>query len=348
MNWMRLTRCNFLVLSGTVSAPILQTEKELQITMNNDVQAALSPLDQTHFDVIVVGGSFAGLSAAMQLARARRRVLVIDAGLPRNRFAEGVHGFLGQEGKPPHAIMREAASQLCAYPTVEFVQGFALTTRKAEGGFAVALTDGREERAARLVLATGVKDELPPISGMQERWGVTVLHCPYCHGYEVGDRALGVLANHPQSAHQAMLIPDWGPTTYFTQGVFEPDEEETARLVTRGVQIERTPVVEMLGKAPELEAVRLSDGRIVPLEAVFTAPKTRMASPLAEQLGCAFNEGYSGSYLRVDDWKQTTVVGVYAAGDAASPMHNATMASAAGVMAGVGAHQSLGKLIQWK
>ncbi len=292
-------------------------------------------------DAIIVGGSFAGLSAAMQLARARRRVLVIDAGRPRNRFAEASHGFLGQDGKPPHEIMREAARQLLAYPTVELVQGEALTASKGDGGFTVALADGREERAARLVLATGLKDELPPIPGMQERWGVTVLHCPYCHGYEVRDRALGVLAALPQSAHQATLIPDWGPTTYFTQGVFEPDEEQAARLAARGVRIERTPVVELLGKTPELEAVRLSDGRVVPLGAVFTAPRTSMASPLAEQLGCAFEEGPTGPYLRVDDWKATTVPGVYAAGDAASPMHNATLASAAGVLAGIGAHQSL-------
>ncbi len=292
-------------------------------------------------DVIVVGGSYAGLSAAMQLARARRRILVIDSGLPRNRFAPAAHGFFGQDGKPPYEILREAARQLCAYPTVEMVQSEALSARRVEDGFAVMLTGGREEQAARLVLATGLRDELPAIPGLQERWGVTVLHCPYCHGYEVGDRALGVLANHPLSAHQATLIPDWGPTTYFTQGVFEPEEEQAKRLAARGVRMERTPIVELLGDAPELRAVRLSDGRIIPLQAVFTAPKTRLASPLAEQLGCALEEGPTGPYVRVDDWKQTTIPGVYCAGDAASPMHNATFASAAGVAAGVGAHQSL-------
>jgi len=293
------------------------------------------------YDAIIVGGSFAGLSAAMQLARARRRILLVDAGRPRNRFARSAHGFLGQDGKPPHEIIREGIRQLAVYPTVDFVRGEAVKARKAESGFVVALADGREELASRLVLATGVRDELPPIAGMQERWGVTVLHCPYCHGYEVRDRALGVLANHPSSAHQALLIPDWGPTTYFTQRVFEPEEEQAAGLAARGVRIERTPVVEFLGKAPELEAVRLSDDRIVPIEAVFTAPKTHMASSLAEQLGCAFDDGPLGAFVRVDDGKQTTVAGVYAAGDAASPMPNATLASAAGVMAGGSAHQSL-------
>jgi len=293
------------------------------------------------YDAIVIGGSYAGLSAAMQLARARRRVLVIDAGVPRNRFAKAAHGFFGQENKPPRAILQEAARQVGAYPTVAFVQDEAVSAEPDAGGFAVTLAGGRRETAARLVLATGLRDELPPIPGMQERWGATVLHCPYCHGYEVGDRQLGVLANHVMSAHQAALIPDWGPTTYFTQGIFEPDAEQAERLAARGVKIERSPVVALLGKAPALDAVRLSDGRIVAVGALFTATKTHMASPLAEQLGCAFDDGPLGAYLRTDAWKQTTVTGVYAGGDAASPMHNATLASASGVMAGVGAHQSL-------
>ena len=293
------------------------------------------------FDVIVVGGSYAGLSAAMQLARARRRVLVIDSGLPRNRFAKAGHGFFGQDGKPPYAILQEAVNQIRHYPTVEFVNNEALSARRTGDYFTVTLAAASDSQAARLILAIGLCDELPAIPGLQERWGITVLHCPYCHGYEVAERALGVLANNPLSAHQAALIPDWGPTTCFTQGVFEPEGEQAVRLAHRGVQIERTPIVEMLGEAPELEAVRLSDGRIIPMGALFTAPKTHLASALAEQLGCALDQGPSGPYIRVDDWKQTTIPGVYAAGDAAGPMHNATFASSAGVLAGIGAHKSL-------
>jgi thioredoxin reductase len=293
------------------------------------------------YDLIVVGGSFAGLSAAMQLARARRKVLVIDAGNPRNRFARTSHGFLGQDGKPPREIIDEGKRQLALYPTVAFTSQEALAASAGEGGFSVSLAGGGEESALRLVLATGVRDELPRIPGLQERWGVTILHCPYCHGYEVGNQAVGVLANHPSSPHQGMLLPDWGPTTYFTQGAFEPDGEQVASLTARGARIERTPIVELLGKAPALEAVRLSDDRIVPVAALFTAPKTQMASALAEQLGCIFDDGPLGPYIRVDARKETTVAGVFAAGDAASPMANATLASAAGAMAGFGVHQSL-------
>ncbi|MGH8447419.1 MAG: NAD(P)/FAD-dependent oxidoreductase, partial [Solimonas sp.] len=169
---------------------------------------------RTEHEVIVVGGSFAGLSAAMQLARARRRVLVIDAGRPRNRYAEASHGFFGLDGQSPQAIRAETRRQLAAYPSVAFADGEASQARRLDDGFIVTLADGGEHRGTRLVLGTGVRDELPAIAGLAERWGRSVLHCPYCHGYENRDRALGVLANHAMSAHQAVLLPDWGPTTY--------------------------------------------------------------------------------------------------------------------------------------
>jgi thioredoxin reductase len=293
------------------------------------------------YDVIVIGGSFAGQSAALQLARARQKVLLVDAGQPRNRFAGASHGFLGQDGQAPQAIITEASRQLLEYPTAEILHGEVLEVEGGKDDFTVTLAGGKRRRARRLILATGVADELPAIPGLAERWGVTVLHCPYCHGYEVRDQSLGVIANHPMSAHQAALIPDWGPTTYFTQGRFEPDQAESERLEARGVVIERSPVVAILGNAPEIEAVRLADGREVRVAAIFTAPRTRMATPIARQLDVAFGEGPAGAFIQVDDWGLTSVDGVYAAGDAARSMHNATLASASGVLAGVGAHQSL-------
>lgn len=292
------------------------------------------------YDVIVVGGSFAGLSAAMQLARARRPLLVIDAGRPRNRFAAASHGFLGQDGVPPVDIMRQGLTQLARYPTVDFAHAEALTARAEADGFTLTLSDGTEVFARKLVLATGVTDTLP-LESMIPRWGVSVLHCPYCHGYEVRDRRLAAIATVPGAVHQALMLPDWGPTTFFTQGQFEPTEEEGAHLAARGVIIERTPVVELLGEGTAISALRLADGRDVPAEAVFTAPRTHVTSPLAEQLGCAFEDGMTGAYIRVDPMQQTSVSGVFAAGDAATQMFNATMASAAGVMAGVAAHRAL-------
>lgn len=292
------------------------------------------------YDAIIVGGSFAGLSAAMQLARARRRILLVDAGRPRNRFAKTSHGFLGQDGVPPADIMREGLTQLSRYPSVDFAHVEALSASRDEDGVTLALSDGCKAQGRKLVLAVGVADDLP-LASMAPRWGVSVLHCPYCHGYEVGGRRLAAIANAAAAVHQAVILPDWGPTTFFTQGVFEPTVEEAELLSARGVQIERTPVVELVGDGLEIRALRLADGREVPAEIVFTAPKTRVASPLAEQLGCDFSDGMTGRYIRVDAMQQTSVPGVFAAGDAATAMFNATIASAAGVMAGVSAHRAL-------
>jgi thioredoxin reductase len=292
------------------------------------------------YDVIVIGGSFAGLSAALQLARARQSVLVVDVGLPRNRFADEAHGFLGQDGRAPAAILRDARHQLCRYSTAEFLAGRVVGARAVTGGFSVHLEAGGERLARRLVLAIGVADELPAVPGIQERWGSTVLHCPYCHGYEVRDERLGVLAAHPMSAHQALLIPDWGPTTYLTQGEYDPEPADMLAFEARGVTVERTPVVELIGDAPTLNGVRLADGRIIKVAALFTAPRTQPASPLAELLGCEHDDGPTGPYVKVDPWGATSVPGIWAAGDSATPMHNATLASAAGVLAGIGAHQA--------
>ena len=292
-------------------------------------------------DVIIIGGSFAGLSAAMQLARGQRKVTVIDAGEPRNRFSDQSHGFFGLDGVSPFAIQQETYRQLLKYPTANIVKIKAVAVEKHTEGFSVTLEDKAILRSKKLILATGLKDEIPDIPGLKERWGTTVIHCPYCHGYEVRNQPLGVIATSPLSAHQAGMIPDWGPTTYFTQGLFKPDEEQSAFLKKRGVTIEDSPIIEVLGRTPEISTVYLADGRTIRIAALFVGPKTHMSSPFAEQLGCEFEEGPLGLVIKTDALKHTTVEGVFAAGDVSNPMQNATLASASGVMAGVGAHQSL-------
>lgn len=298
------------------------------------------------YDAVVVGGSFAGLSAVMQLTRARRKVLLIDAALPRNRFAEASHGFLGQDGVAPSEIRRRALEQLACYPNFTLLEGEARSAERSLGGFRVEMVDGRLVEAQVLVLALGVTDTLPSIPGLAERWGRTVLHCPYCHGYEIGGRAIGILASSPLAAHQGGLLPDWGPTTMFVEPGVTFDEEQQAMLVARGVTMETERVVELIGEGQGLEAVRLADGRIVEVHALFAQSKVSIASPLASQLGLELEEGPQGFHIKVE-MGCTSMAGVFAAGDAATPMHNATLASASGVMAGVSAHRALMEASLW-
>ncbi len=297
---------------------------------------------QTDYDAIVIGGSFAGLSAAMQLARARRKILVLDAGKPRNRFAPASHGFLGQDGRSPQEIIETGRRQLMAYPTVEFEQAEAADATQEDGAFSVAFGEGREVRAKRLVLATGMSDHLPDVPGMQELWGTGVLHCPYCHGYEVAGRKFAVFGVGPASAHQAALVRDWSDdVTLLTQGGDWLTPENRAMLAARGVMVDETPLARLIPQGRELEALEFQDGRRVPYGALFTGTRASFASPLAERLGCEIEQAPFGPVLKTDMLKETSVPGVFAAGDAASPMYNATLASAAGVLAGVSAHQSL-------
>jgi thioredoxin reductase len=290
-----------------------------------------------NFDAIVIGGSYAGLSAAMQLARARRRVLVIDAGLRRNRFAQKSHGFLGQDGRDAGDIASDGKAQLLAYNNVSWVAGSASDAGALDKGFVVTIGAGDKFYGKRLVLATGVIDELPSIEGIAERWGKSVFHCPYCHGYELNNGRIGVLASGPLSNQHAMMLPDWGRVTLFTNGAFVPDEGQLLALGKRGVVIEAVLIKRLVGNA----SVELVDGRLIELDGMFTLTKTRVASPIAEQLGCEFDEGPVGFFIRTEATKATTVPGVFACGDGARMMGNVATAVADGSLAGASAHMSM-------
>ncbi|HET6567804.1 MAG TPA: NAD(P)/FAD-dependent oxidoreductase [Rhodothermales bacterium] len=290
------------------------------------------------YDVLIVGGSYAGMAAALQLVRGRRKVFVLDAGRPRNRFASASHGVLGQDGKAPADITGSAKAQLLKYPTLTWRDGTAVSAEKKDAHFTVHTEQGEILTARRLVLATGVSDELPEIPGLAERWGQSVFHCPYCHGYELDNGPLGVLATSEASMHQALLIPDWGQTTLFTNGAFEPDDDQLKQLQAREVTIERELVAEITG---ERAAVKLRDERVIELAGLFVASRTIASSPLAEQLGCEFAEGPLGPYVKTDGTKETSVEGVFACGDAARASGSITFAIADGAQAGMAAHRSL-------
>lgn len=298
-------------------------------------------IPKMRYDALVIGGSYAGLSAAIYIARGRHSVCVVDAGSPRNRFSGAAHGFFGQDGARPAEMIRTARKQLAQYPAVTFIDELATEVYSAPEEFTVTLMSGRKLAATKIVLAFGVCDMLPDVCGVLELWGKSVLHCPYCHGYEFADRQLGVLGMRPMSVHQAQLIANWGPTTLFLNGNVELDDIGRAKLEDSGVTIEATPVVELEGTAPRLEAARLADNRRIALDALFIMAPVRPGSAIAERLGCAFDDGPLGPLIRVDQAMMTTVPGVYAAGDVMRPYNSATYAAADGVAAGSAVSQSL-------
>lgn len=292
-------------------------------------------------DVAIIGGSFAGLSAALQLARARRSVTILDTGKPRNRFAKASHGFLGQDGIPPADILADARKQLAAYPTVRFLDTSAEAATGSADAFSVTLGDGGDLSARRIILAHGVSDALPDIPGLAAEWGKRVAHCPYCHGYEFEGGPLGVLAaNGAVALHHAMLVREWGPVTLFLNGKVEPDPEMRKEFDARGVVVEPRLVSEVISGDNHL-TVRLADGHAIDLAGLFTQPTSTLSSSIGEQLGCLHVDGQFGPIIKVDDLKQTTVAGVFAAGDIARPAPNVPFAVADGAMAGVATHRSL-------
>lgn len=288
------------------------------------------------FDVAIVGGSFAGLSAALQLARARRRVAVFDTGMRRNRFAAESHGFLAQDGRAPEEIVADGRAQLATYPTFEWIEGAVTALSGALNKFDLQVGN-TTHRARRIILAMGVVDAVPAIPGLAQRWGRTVFHCPYCHGYELQQGRVGVIATSALSLHQAHLLPDWGPVTFFLNGALTLSSEDARMLGARGVAVEATAVASIVDDA----RVVLADGRSDSFAGLFTATRTSPASPLAAQLGCRYEEGPMGPFVKTDAMKATSVPGVFACGDLARPAGSVPFAVGDGALAGTAAHASL-------
>jgi thioredoxin reductase len=290
-----------------------------------------------HYDVIVVGGSYAGMSAALQLVRARRSVLVIDAGKRRNRAASHSHGFLSQDGADPAVIASAARAQLEAYPTLSWVDDLVVKVSGSRDAFIIEVMGGEVYGARRLLLATGVSDTLPDVEGLAERWGTSVFHCPYCHGYELDQGQIGVIAASPISIHQAQLLPEWGSVIFLTNGVLELDEPTLQDLSTRGVSVEATRIERIEGHAD----VVLTDGRRLSFAGLFTASKNAPSTSVAEDLGCALAETPMGMQIDTNETKETSIAGIFACGDAARVPHSVALAVADGAWAGAQIHRSL-------
>jgi thioredoxin reductase len=287
------------------------------------------------YDVVVVGGGAAGLSAALVLGRARRRVLVVDAGTPRNAPAAQMHGFLSRDGMRPADLLTAARAEVLGYG-VELADD---CVAEITGPFSLRLEGGRSVRARRLLLATGAVDELPDIPGARERWGRDFLHCPYCHGWEVRNQAIGVLGTNPGSVEHAQLLRQWSDDVIFFAHACAVNASERAALDARGIPVIDGLVAQLTVVDDRLEAVQLVDGRTIPRDAVFIRPALHARNGgLVEALGCEVDEG---GFVRVDATGGTTVPGVWAAGNAANPRAQVITAAGEGSAAAIAINANL-------
>jgi thioredoxin reductase len=283
-------------------------------------------------DVVVVGGGAAGLSAALMLARARRRVTVVDAGAPRNAPAAGVHALLALDGVSPAELLARGRAEVAGYGG-EIITGEVTGVSAAPEGFAIKTkmrTNGPELRARRLLITTGLVDELPAIPGLRERWGREVIHCPYCHGWEVRDRLIGVLATGPMSVHQALLFRQWtGDLRYFPNGL-RPSPEEETKLAAVGIAVVAGRVTRLEGGREHALGVRLDDGRTAEVDVVAVASRMVARAGVFASIGIESAEHPMGSFIAADQAGRTAVPGVWVAGNATDLSAQVSAASADG------------------
>ncbi|GGN35283.1 NAD(P)/FAD-dependent oxidoreductase [Streptomyces fuscichromogenes] len=287
------------------------------------------------YEVVVVGGGAAGLSAALVLGRARRRTLVVDAGEPRNAPAAHMQGFLSRDSMPPAEFLAVGREEIARYG-VELVRD-RVVGATGDDGFTVALASGRTVHGRHLVVATGLKDELPPVPGVAERFGRDVLHCPYCHGWEVRDQAFGVLATTPMSVHQALMVTQWSKdVALFLHQVAEADltDDDVRRLAAAGVRVVPGEVAGLRIEHDRLTGVRLADGHVHEREALFVAPRPVPRNDLLVALGAELAGTPFGSYPVIDERGLTTVPGLWAAGNASGFAEQVINAASRGYRAG--------------
>jgi thioredoxin reductase len=294
------------------------------------------------YDVVVVGGGAAGLSGAIALLRSRRRVLVVDAGEPRNAPAAGVHNLLTRDGVSSAELVALGRKEVRDYGG-EVREGRAVAAARLGDGFEVRLASGDRVTARRLLVTSGIVDELPEVDGLRERWGRQVLHCPYCHGWEVRDQRIGVLATGPAAVHQALLFSQLSDDVVVLAHLAPPEPEDRARLAAAGVQVQEGEVVALEGPAHTLESARLADGRSVPLDAVVVAPRTLARSAVLDSLGLEPEAAPSGlgEQYASGPGGETDAPGVWVAGNVADVVALVMAAAAAGTLAGAAINMDL-------
>jgi thioredoxin reductase len=289
--------------------------------------------ENKNFDVIIVGGSYAGLSAAMSLGRALRSVLIIDGGSPCNRQTPHSHNFITQDGEKPNVIAEKAKKEVLKYDTVKFLTDLAVNGTKTDKGFEILTQSGKIFSTKKLVFATGLKDTMPNIEGFSECWGITVIHCPYCHGYEVKNQKTGILANGYAAFHLAKLIRNWTKDlTIFTNGKSELTQEQTDKIKRHHISIVEKEISSLKHKNGVVEEIIFSDNSSFELKAIYSRPSFEQHCKIPGLLGCELTEQ---GLIKVDGFQKTTVDNIFACGDSTNPVRAVSYAVSTGNNTGV-------------
>lgn len=284
------------------------------------------------YEVIIVGGSYAGLSAAMSLGRSLRKVLIIDSGEPCNKQTSHSHNFITHDGAKPGVIAGKAREQVLNYNTVTFLNGVATGGRKTEKGFVITTRAGDEFPAKKVVFATGIKDNLPGIKGFSDCWGISVVHCPYCHGYEIRHQKTGIIANGEKAFHLASLVNNLtGDLTILTSGKADFNTNQLSKLDNHNIRVIEQEIIEIEHETGDIKNVVFNDGSKESFAATYAAVPFTQQSDIPALLGCQFTEQ---GYIQVDMMQKTTIDGVYACGDNCSRMRSVANAVSSGNMAG--------------
>lgn len=293
----------------------------------------------TSFEVIIIGGSYAGLSAAMALARSLRSVLIIDSGSPCNGQAPHAHNFITHDGEEPAAIAAKAKSQVLKYKTVKFINDTVVSGKRTVSGFEVITQTGNKATARKLIFSTGVKDIMPDINGFSACWGKSVIPCPYCHGYEYRGERTGILANGEMAFQLGKLIHNWTrDLAIFTNGKSTLTEEQMTRLAKHNIEVVETEIDQFTHKEGQIERIDLKDNTSHALKALYTLPGFEQHCKVPQELGCELTEQ---DHLKTDLFQKTTVPGIFACGDNSNRMRSIANAVATGGMAGVAVNMEL-------
>lgn len=285
-----------------------------------------------HFDVIIIGGSYAGLSAAMALGRSLRKVLILDSGSPCNAQTPHSHNFITQDGTKPAEISRIALEQVLKYDTVKFIKQQARETKKTDSGFDIR-TESEIFSARKIILATGIEDIFPDINGLKECWGISVIHCPYCHGYEFRHQKTGIMANGDKAFHIAGLVKNLtDDLMVITNGKAEFPEEQLDKLRKNNIAINEEKVSEIIHKNGNLTEIIMSGGTSYSMQVLYASLAFKQHSDISKQLDCALTET---GHIKVDNFQKTSIEGVFACGDNSSPMRSVANAVYTGNIAGV-------------